>query len=110
MASTSVSRSSRPNVRGRFSLLSDPSTESQAAELQIVKVLIRELLDRDRDRLLNWLQARYDLRGRERPYSSKTPFEREVSRRKRISLIERRALSFTRAFNPEREQAQNQPT
>lgn len=52
--------------------------ETQVAELRIVKVLIRGLLDRDRDRLLTWLQARYDVRGRERPNYSNDPFEREL--------------------------------
>ena len=67
---------SKGELTNRANVCSLP--ETQAAELRIVKVLIRGLLDRDRDRLLTWLQARYDVRGRERPNCSDDPFEREL--------------------------------
>jgi len=63
-------------VASRANTRSMPDT--QAAELRIVKVLIRGLLDGDRDRLLTWLQARYDVRGRERPGYTEATFEREL--------------------------------
>ena len=39
-------------------------TEESAA-LNITKTLIRGLSERERDRLLGWMKARYDVRGRE---------------------------------------------
>jgi hypothetical protein len=44
-----------------------PNVSPESVSLQIVKTLIRGLSEAERDRLLTWLGARYDVRGRERP-------------------------------------------
>lgn len=40
------------------------ATEESPA-LNITKTLVRGLSERERDRLLGWMKARYDVRGRE---------------------------------------------
>ena len=46
------------NVRSISNVSPEPS------ELAIAKTLVRRLSERDRDRLLTWLAAHYDVRGR----------------------------------------------
>ena len=43
-----------------------PNESLETPELRVVKTLIAGLREAERDRLLLWLAARYDVRGRER--------------------------------------------
>jgi hypothetical protein len=43
-----------------------PNTSDETPEMRVVKTLIAGLREAERDRLLLWLAARYDVRGRER--------------------------------------------
>ncbi len=44
-----------------------PNESSKSPELSVVMALIAGLKEFERDRLLTWLAACYDVRGRERP-------------------------------------------
>jgi hypothetical protein len=43
-----------------------PNESPETPEMRVVKTLIAGLREAERDRLLRWLAARYDVRGRER--------------------------------------------